>query len=580
MGTSQRLSRPDSAKPHRFSTTDTDRSRRTEVAAARQARRVGSIGILLSGLITLVSSLTPSFRSRLRRVEDFLPLEVHQSVFAMTAVLGLILVQLAAGLKRGQRRAWIASVGILLTTALLHAAKGLDVEESIVTLVVAAYLIVKRRHFRSPADPAPAQRSAGILLGTAALATVLATLSVAFGRRRRLGVWQSARAVLLRFVGDRSIAIGGKLDGFLSLTIGAVSVITVLGLVWIALRPIVRSAGPQHNMARARELVSTYGTGTLAYFALRDDKQHWILQDTLITYGVYGSVCLVSPDPVGPHNERDAVWRSFAQFATDQGWNLAVLGATPEWLPVYEAAGLKSLYVGDEGLVDVRTFTLDGGSMKGLRQAVGRIAKKGYTIAFHDPTTVSPDLASELTSLLAESRKGAVERGFSMTLSRLFDANDTGLLLAVATDPNGRAAAFCQYVPAGSTGFSLDLMRRSVGDHPNGLTDFVLVRTIEHLRTEGFESLSLNFATMRAVLAGEAGDRMTARVEQWALSRLSGTMQIESLWKYNAKFNPTWAPRYLAYDALENLAATALAVVKAESLWELPLIGKLLRPRF
>ena len=61
---------------------------------------MGSIGILLSGLITLVSSLTPSFRSRLRRVEDFLPLEVHQSVFAMTAVLGLILVQLAAGLKR------------------------------------------------------------------------------------------------------------------------------------------------------------------------------------------------------------------------------------------------------------------------------------------------------------------------------------------------------------------------------------------------------------------------------------------------------------------------------------------------
>ena len=99
-----------------------------------------------------------------------------------------------------------------------------------------------------------------------------------------------------------------------------------------------------------------------------------------------------------------------------------------------------------------------------------------------------------------------------MTLSRLFDPDDLGLWLAVCHDPDGQPAAFCQFVPAGTTGFSLDLMRRAVGDHPNGLTDFVLVRTIERAATQGYRCISLNFATMRAVLAGEAGSGLGRQV--------------------------------------------------------------------
>ena len=68
------------------------------------------------------------------------------------------------------------------------------------------------------------------------------------------------------------------------------------------------------------------------------------------------------------------------------------------------------------------------------------------------------------------SRRGDVERGFSMTLGRAFEPDDRGLLLAVAFAPDGEPAAFCQYVPAPAiSGWSLDLMRRSeCPNHPNG----------------------------------------------------------------------------------------------------------------
>jgi lysylphosphatidylglycerol synthetase-like protein (DUF2156 family) len=121
-------------------------------------------------------------------------------------------------------------------------------------------------------------------------------------------------------------------------------------------------------------------------------------------------------------------------------------------------------------------------------------------------------------------------------------------------------------------------MRRDAGTHPNGLLDFVIVRTIEHLRQEGFEHLGLNFATMRAVLAGELGDGLVGRVERWALRRMSGSMQIESLWRFNAKFDPEWLPRYVVYDSPEHFVPVAFAIARAESFWELPVIGRWLVP--
>ena len=57
------------------------------------------------------------------------------------------------------------------------------------------------------------------------------------------------------------------------------------------------------------------------------------------------------------------------------------------------------------------------------------------------------------------------------------------------------------------------------------LTDFVVVKTIHHLRDNGYKGLALNFATMRAVLAGEAGDSLGTRIEHWLLKRMSASMQ-------------------------------------------------------
>jgi lysylphosphatidylglycerol synthetase-like protein (DUF2156 family) len=330
---------------------------------------------------------------------------------------------------------------------------------------------------------------------------------------------------------------------------------------------------------RAFDIVRADGGGTLDYFALRSDKNHFIWRDTLIAYAVFGGVCLVSPDPIGPLDQREAAWTAFRHVAECNGWLIAVLGAAEASLPMYRACDMRTLYMGDEAVVDVRSFSLEGGRMKGLRHVVNRMTRHGYRVEFFDPAFAAPRLTAELRHLFEKSRRGECERGFSMTLGRAFAEADRGLLLAVAFDAADRAVAFCQFVPARDIdGYSLDLMRRDRGDHPNGLLDFIILETIRRLREQGRGGLALNFASFRAVVAGEAGDSMGRRLQRWFLLRMSDSMQIESLWRFNEKYSPTWRPRFAVYDSVEHFMPAAVAVARAESFWELPVVGRFLTP--
>ena len=551
----------------------------------RRHRRIAAIALGAGGLVDLLSAVTPPLRSRLHDVHRLIPLSVSRAADAVVSLGGLGLLFLARGVRAGQRRAWAVASLVLAVSVVSNLLKGGDLEEALVSLAILGYLLLERDSFRSAANRFPLRRLAVSVAGWAvavfALAVGALEASLVLSRHGHLLSFPDAvEAVGGRLVGDRLVALPHRIDLFLTPALEAVTFGFAVVSLWLIFRPVVaRQEQRAPAWDRAREVIDRFGAGTLDYFALRDDKELFFHGDTVVAYGVYGGVCLVSPDPIGPESERSAAWDAFRQLAYHRGWSLGVLGAGEAWLPIYRASGMRDMYVGDEAVLDVRSLDLSGGRHKGLRQAVNRVAKYGYTIEFADPNGLSGNRRAEVAAVMTQSRQGNVERGFSMTLGRLFDPRDKGLLLAVASDPEGRPVAFCQYVPApGIEGYSLDLMRRDEGEHPNGLIDFVVVETARYLKDQGLVGLGLNFATMRAVLAGEAGEGLTQRVERWLLRRMSGSMQIESLWKFNAKFDPRWQPRFLVYDAAEHLLPIALAMARAESFWELPVIGRFLTP--
>jgi lysylphosphatidylglycerol synthetase-like protein (DUF2156 family) len=534
------------------------------------------------GLLDLMSGVTPPLGDRLHALRGWVPLTVPQASAMLVTAAGLALVLLGGGVRRGHRRAWALSMALLVLSAILHVIKGLDVEEAVVALGLAGYLAARRDCFPAPSCPQKTRAGLATIVAGAAVATLTGAVAVALNpvEGARAGIGWSLAAAAERLVGVRDLVVPGRVGHFLTPSMEAMGLATLAAAAWLAFRPIVSRRATTNTIdPEVRAIVARHGRGTLDYFALRDDKAHLRVGDSVVAYSVQGGICLVSPDPIGPVEDRAKVWSELRRFAESHGWPVAVLGVSEDWLPIYEADGMGSLYVGDEALVDPSTFKIDGGKAKGLRHAVNRAVTAGYTFELRDPSCLEPELEAALRRVLTESRRGGVERGYAMTLGRVFDPADRGLLLGIAFEPSGEPAAFCQFVPApGINGWSLDLMRRSDRPHPNSISDFVVVSTILAIRDWGATGLALNFATLRAVLAGEAGDGWSTKIQALVARQLSGSMQIESLWKHNAKYRPAWQPRFAVYDGAENIVPSALAVARAESFWELPVIGRFLQP--
>jgi lysylphosphatidylglycerol synthetase-like protein (DUF2156 family) len=551
-------------------------------ALRRRTRRVGAAAIAFAGVINLASGVTVPVASRLTALGRFAPIEVPEVAAALVAICGIGLLLLSRGVRRGQRHAWLLANALLLVAVLGNVTKGLDIEEAIIALLVVVFLVVHRDDFTAPANPSSWRRGVGVALLAIAVAIAGGTVGVA-SRHPNLALAKIAEAVAGRLIGSKAVALPNSIDRLVSPALLAVGVVIALSFCWLLFRPAVSPRLTSYrplSRERARFIVERYGTDSLSYFALRDDKEWFGFRDTLVAYRVHNGIALVSPDPIGPIGQRAEAWGAFREFADEHGWPVAVMGAARDWLPVYGASGMHDLYIGDEAVVDVRRFSLDGKQNKSLRQSVGRVEKAGYRVEFFDPARLAPDLEAKLRALMTQSRRGDVERGFSMTLGRVFEPDDRGLLLAVALDAEDHPAGFCQYVPARAIeGWSLDLMRRSEASGvPNGITEFVVAKTIEHLRREGSVGLALNFATFRAVLASEAGDRLVQRAQKWILERVGDSMQIESLWTFNEKFQPEWHARYAAYDSPEHILSASIAVARAESFFEIPLIGRFFKP--
>ena len=552
----------------------------------RTVRRWASGLLFLDGLVNVVVTATPPLRHRIHEVQNYFPLGVAQSAAALTAVAGIAMIMMARGVRRGQRRAWFVACVVLATTVVAHLIRGGTVRASLIAASILALLVIERRYFQASTDRSSARAAIPRLGFIAIVSVVAATAGIELSSRHHVPAFGVVvMACVERFVGQTNIALPDVASDFVNPSLLAIGVSLFISALYVLTRPVVdrrlsmTGRGAERRLAelRAREIVRRHGRGTLDYFALRDDKQFFFFRDSLVAYAVYGGVALISPDPIGPVAERSEAFSAFRAYAEGRGWTIGVIGAGDDWLPIYGSAGLHHLYMGDEAIVDCTTFSLAGGKMKGLRQATTRLARHGYTVEFLDPANIDPSRVTDILELISMLRRGEAERGFSMMLGRLFNPKDKGLLLTIVHGPDGRPAAVCQFVPSPAiNGYSLDLMRRDPGEHPNGLIDFALCSTIEHLRVTGARGLSLNFAAFRSVLDGERGEGTFTRVERWALKRLSGIFPLETLWTFNAKYHPSWLPRYLVYPAAESFVPVAAAVLRAESLTELPVLGRFL----
>jgi lysylphosphatidylglycerol synthetase-like protein (DUF2156 family) len=359
----------------------------------------------------------------------------------------------------------------------------------------------------------------------------------------------------------------------------------IAGLVVLAVlvtRPLVeRHPHTEDDWTHAERLVHTYGWDTLAYFALRDDKSFFFARDgeAFLAYTFVGGYALVAGDPIGRRASVVAVLDEFLDFCAERGWNPALLAAREASMPLYSSRGFSAFYLGDEAIIDCRTFSLEG--RRSLRSAVRRVGRT-YRFQMIPESQASPRLVEQLNAISARWRGKNPERGFTMSLSQdiLGGGANPEFLLCVALAEDGTPGGFLRVVPAygPSFGYTLDLMRHDPGA-PNGMTEFLISSTALGLGARGVARLSMNFAMWGRLFADDVPFTPAQRLARRGIGLLNPFFQIESLHAFNEKFGPQWLPRVLAYRHAVDLPRVGLRYAGAEGFLAVPLLGELLVPR-
>src|SRR5436190_7722652 len=369
-------------------------------------RRIAAVATAVVGALSLLSAVTPDVPWRRHLLMAVEPGPIMALGHVLATLGGLALVYVGWGILRGRRRAVNVAIVVLAALALLHAAKGLDYEESALALTLAALLYAARHACTRGGAPGRSVIAGTIALGAVALGyTMNVAVLLATGHEHGLGsAIRDATGVVDRgawwLSSGEPTAIA--LDALLVIALGAGAV-----FLHTLLRPAQAATG--HSAAdhvRAAQIVNRHGRDSLDPFALREEKTFFFARGGLLAYRTLRGTAVVSGDPIGPAGSGRGIVADFLAFAETKGWEVVITAASDRLLDDYAGLGLRTMCIGEEAVVDPAQFSLEGRAIRKVRQSVTRAERQGWTldvVAGLEPDSV---LAHELATVESAWRAG------------------------------------------------------------------------------------------------------------------------------------------------------------------------------
>lgn len=513
--------------------------------------------------VNIGSTLLPVWPGRLHVLRPYLPLGVILGAQHVTLLLGvsmLLLAYPAACRQRGATYLLMACLGLAIASNLV---KGLDIEEALINAAALGVLW----HGRGTVQDIPVRYTPVDLLRLgAALAAIFwlygrvgdTVLDWLYGMAQR-GFDSMHRmhnsGLIPRYLLTARLPLQARWFEQSQLLLPIFLVGVFLYLSWTSLARIQRDMG---DPADLYERFGRSSHNSLAYLARRDDVLTFVDAGGrgAITYRTVGRVALQIGAILAPAEARPDVYAAFCAYCRAQGLIPAAVALARDELPAARRAGMRTLPIGTEAVVDVATFAIEGLSKK-MRWAHRNLSKRGYTVRLVAADAVTFAERAALARLDSQWRalRGGQLHGCCMTLGRFPTVDDPECLVALASDEAGQAVAYLTLLPGGEGYYSLDLTRRA-SDAPNATMEFLLMETLARLRARGAATVSLNFSTFSRVAQVPGGAAL--------LNLLGAAVQLRSLETFNNKFRPAWAPRYLAYPSLASLPDVVYAILAVE----------------
>jgi phosphatidylglycerol lysyltransferase len=510
--------------------------------------------LFLLGVINIISVLTPAISGRLHVLRNYLPIEaIHASNYFILAT-GLFLLVNAAFMLKGLRTAWWFAVLFSLVSLIGHLTKAIDYEEAIIAFLVLLSLFSTRKEYVVKSNPRLS--GIGIQTGLISMAAVMIYGVVGFYFldikyfNIDFSLAQSVKYTLYNFflVGSPDLIPVGKFTRYFIDSIQISGFLSMGFLVFTLIVPYVWKPEPsQSERDEAVALIKLYGNSAMDYFKTYRDKLLFFneVKNCFISYKVSGNFAVILENPVAENNEMMAQCLiAFDKYCKENGLKSISYRVPAESLDVYKRLGKKSLYLGQEAVVDLNTFTLQGVDKKSMRNALNKVADRGYKAHLFEPP-LKEGLMQKLKAVSDEWLL-EMERQELVFSQGMFDwAEIKNQTVITVENEEEKVIGFLNIIPdyAKDEG-TYDLIRKT-NDAPNGVMDFLLVELFNYLKKKNIRYVNLGFAPLSGI---EIPEDITERSMKFAYEKIKSFAHYKGLREYKEKFTPVWHDQYLIYE--------------------------------
>ena len=526
-----------------------------------------------SGLINLASVLLHASWRRHTLLQDVFPVEFVQLSRFLALLIGFALIVSSLNVYKRKKRAFVLVILLSGASVVFHMTKGLDYQEAAFSLLLVVLLLAIRKSFTVKSE-VPRLSGTLVRLGLAvAVAVLYGVLGFWFLDKRHFGIdfntWASIRNTL-------SILTLNTPAGLMPLTryahwflssLDLITITTILYVLFTLFRPVIyRLATLPHERTLAEGILERHGRSSLDVFKIAPDKSYFFSPSErgFLSYRMGGRYAVVLGDPVGPEEEIPGLVREFRDLCDENDWRLVFHQTLPDFLDVYLRAGFKKLKIGDEAVIDLAAFNLEGKSKKHLRHYTNQLDAAGYKAArFEAP--LSDEVLDRLEAVSDDWLKISGRRERTFTLGAFSRSATRSTPVFVALGPEGRYEAFVNivrdYAPGETT---IDLMRHR-RDAPAGIMDYLLIKLFERQSAAGFRRFSLGLAPMAGFQEHEEPSREERAVHTF-LQRMNFLFSYSGLLQHKKKFATSWEPRYTIYRNVLDLPGMAIAIARVSEL--------------
>lgn len=517
-------------------------------------RILPAVLIFALGLVNIISVLTPAMPERLRLLSDFLFIDIISISNSFVLITGLLLLLTAVFMLRGLRTSWWLALGLCIVSAIGHMTKGIDYEEASVAVLVIGALLATRKEYHIRPDPKLESVGLQTAILSIAVVMVFGITGFYFLDNNHFNTEFSFRDSLI-YTLQNFFLFGSKdllpADSFARDFLNLIKISgagTMSFLVYTLARPyILRQEPSEEEKTRAATLIQKYGSSSLDYFKTYPDKLIFAPEglNAFISYRISRNFAVVLEDPVAENElAMKKCIRAFSRFCYENSLKDIYYRVPKESLHIYNELSRKSLFIGQEAIVDLSSFSLEGGEKKSLRNALNKVKAEGYTTHTYNPPL--PDgLVQRLKAVSIEWLRLTGRQEIVFSQGMFVDKEIKNQAVITVENREELVAAFLNIIPDYAKNEGTYDLQRKTATSPNGVMDSIIIEMFNYFRSAGIRYVNLGFAPMSGV---NDPHNFPERSMKFAYEKIRSFSHYKGLRDYKEKFNPEWKDKYLVYS--------------------------------